>query len=742
MIHENTKSPHTQYIPGSSSPISSPTKPLQSLFLSPVALHLKMEDGVVLDLQIPNGLSYMEKARLDVYSRKVADAHRMFRIRGLEKGQPLRIIICDVAAATACVRFRSNICRSELHLPLITHMEYVVVTKFPDNQQPDKMDIESDCSTPALYNNEKEKMSSKNHKIKIPDNRKRRRKGENWDVAKSIRWLPKVMVKSEQAKAETMRELEKMRADADIKEAKTIVNDDMGRIRRILDYANLLHIMAIILWFYHLLSDMKNVLGSLIADLSRDSLYLFIEVPEMPRDAESNNSSSLQRPDHFIYLQRVVSFASQKFLQPDRALCKHTSCADEATAVAGNDGRRVEAKAKLEAIERGTSSWEVENRLLSLDMGCHLKTFFLREMMVNATLTSALDVRLLKQCCELFQVVLSEGSKNPSVLYLVNRSRKENLARAIEHECCGIGEGATGGAETDHAGANNRVCEVSVLSTTREGARVTILPHNLKKPKEAKTSIRSVTYCKQTWWCRVDGDPLTRADAGVYSTIHGYTKENSSIIVIGLRIHTCPIKMCEKLAIPKAEWPRAINKIFALNHIEEAAVLSTCNRMEIYVIDLSQHRQTWMVIADSLDYEALKRAHVNEILDAIRERGMNNLLADRMKGPPLRVSLDEGLTKTILPVTSPVIGVVTGKFLEQILKAIRTKNVDVDVKNRSTLASASYMVRALGLEKISSGRDAPLRITHVNSRGRLVHLPKAVETPRGRTNKNNLVYAL
>ncbi|GKC60914.1 hypothetical protein Tco_1088512 [Tanacetum coccineum] len=157
----------------------------------------------------------------------------------------------------------------------------------------DKMDIESDCSTPALYSNEKEKMSSKNHKIKIPDNRKRRRKGENWDVAKSIRWLPKVMVKSEQAKAETMRELEIMRADADIKEAKTIVNDDIGRIGRILEYANFL-----------------------IADLSRDSLYLFIEVPEMPRDAESNNSSSLQRPDHFSYLQRVVSFAYQKWCRP------------------------------------------------------------------------------------------------------------------------------------------------------------------------------------------------------------------------------------------------------------------------------------------------------------------------------------------------------------------------------------------------------------------------------------------
>ncbi|KAL8487789.1 hypothetical protein ACS0TY_024203 [Phlomoides rotata] len=69
-----------------------------------------------------------------------------------------------------------------------------------------------------------------------------------------------------------------------------------------------------------------------------------------------------------------------------------------------------------------------------------------------------------------------------------------------------------------------------------------------------------------------------------------YTKERSSIVVIGLSIHTAPVEMREKLAIPEAEWPRAINELCGLNHIEEAAVLSTCNRMEIYVVALSRHR--------------------------------------------------------------------------------------------------------------------------------------------------------
>ncbi|XP_076960346.1 uncharacterized protein LOC143636707 [Bidens hawaiensis] len=95
----------------------------------------------------------------------------------------------------------------------------VVVTKMIENQPSEKMEIETDCSTPALYSNdqEKDKVQIKNHKTRIPDSRKRRRKGENRDVAESIRWLAKVMMRSEQAKAETMQEVEKMRADAEIK---------------------------------------------------------------------------------------------------------------------------------------------------------------------------------------------------------------------------------------------------------------------------------------------------------------------------------------------------------------------------------------------------------------------------------------------------------------------------------------------------------------------------------------------
>ncbi|KAL9313810.1 hypothetical protein ACSQ67_019262 [Phaseolus vulgaris] len=91
-----------------------------------------------------------------------------------------------------------------------------------------------------------------------------------------------------------------------------------------------------------------------------------------------------------------------------------------------------------------------------------------------------------------------------------------------------------------------------------------------------------------------------------------YTKERNSIIVIGLSVHTAPVEMREKLAIPEAEWPRAIAELCSLNHIEEAAVLSTCNRMEIYVLAVSQHRgikevMEWMSKTSSVPVSELSQ---------------------------------------------------------------------------------------------------------------------------------------
>ncbi|CAL9146870.1 unnamed protein product [Musa hybrid cultivar] len=91
-----------------------------------------------------------------------------------------------------------------------------------------------------------------------------------------------------------------------------------------------------------------------------------------------------------------------------------------------------------------------------------------------------------------------------------------------------------------------------------------------------------------------------------------YMKERSSIAVIGLSVHTAPVEMREKLAVPEAQWPRAIGELCSLNHIEEAAVLSTCNRMEIYVVALSWNRgirevMEWMAKTSGIPVSELRQ---------------------------------------------------------------------------------------------------------------------------------------
>ncbi|KAJ7532402.1 hypothetical protein O6H91_13G002400 [Diphasiastrum complanatum] len=95
------------------------------------------------------------------------------------------------------------------------------------------------------------------------------------------------------------------------------------------------------------------------------------------------------------------------------------------------------------------------------------------------------------------------------------------------------------------------------------------------------------------------------------SSFDRYTSEKSSIFVLGLSVHTAPIELREKLSLPEAEWPRAIEELCNQNHIEEAVVLSTCNRMEIYAVAVSwslgvQEVTKWLSKISGIPIEELR----------------------------------------------------------------------------------------------------------------------------------------
>ncbi|HBB30539.1 MAG TPA: glutamyl-tRNA reductase [Cyanobacteria bacterium UBA8803] len=57
-----------------------------------------------------------------------------------------------------------------------------------------------------------------------------------------------------------------------------------------------------------------------------------------------------------------------------------------------------------------------------------------------------------------------------------------------------------------------------------------------------------------------------------------------NIAVVGLSHKTASVEVREKLSIPEAQVESAMTELCSYPHIEEVAILSTCNRMEVYIV--------------------------------------------------------------------------------------------------------------------------------------------------------------
>lgn len=55
-----------------------------------------------------------------------------------------------------------------------------------------------------------------------------------------------------------------------------------------------------------------------------------------------------------------------------------------------------------------------------------------------------------------------------------------------------------------------------------------------------------------------------------------------SLLVVGCNHHRADLALLERLAVPADELPKALRSLIGLEHVVEAVVLSTCNRVEIY----------------------------------------------------------------------------------------------------------------------------------------------------------------
>lgn len=81
-----------------------------------------------------------------------------------------------------------------------------------------------------------------------------------------------------------------------------------------------------------------------------------------------------------------------------------------------------------------------------------------------------------------------------------------------------------------------------------------------------------------------------------------------SLLTVGLNHHTAPLSVRETVAFPPEQCDRALACLTALPDVREGAILSTCNRTEIYALaqtDSSHHLQRWICEQRGLDAASL-----------------------------------------------------------------------------------------------------------------------------------------
>ena len=78
------------------------------------------------------------------------------------------------------------------------------------------------------------------------------------------------------------------------------------------------------------------------------------------------------------------------------------------------------------------------------------------------------------------------------------------------------------------------------------------------------------------------------------------------IIALGLNHHTAPVEVREKLAFTESDQPQALMRLVEEYGLSEAAILSTCNRSEFYMVGDDERglEQAQRFLADTRDVDA------------------------------------------------------------------------------------------------------------------------------------------
>jgi len=202
-----------------------------------------------------------------------------------------------------------------------------------------------------------------------------------------------------------------------------------------------------------------------------------------------------------------------------------------------------------------------------------------------------------------------------------------------------------------------------------------------------------------------------------------------SLITLGINHKTAPLELRERLAFTPQTLPEALLSLKKLSNVEEASILSTCNRTEIYCVTSADNDRAiihWFSKFHGLDEDQIKQhiylhAHEETIRHAMEVAcGLDSMvlgepqIAGQMKDA-YAVANENG-----------TIGQLLGKLYQRVFAVSKQVRTDTDIGSSPVsvaFAAVSLAKQIFGELKqttvllVGAGETIELTARHLNSQG-------------------------
>src|SRR5699024_7762331 len=97
-------------------------------------------------------------------------------------------------------------------------------------------------------------------------------------------------------------------------------------------------------------------------------------------------------------------------------------------------------------------------------------------------------------------------------------------------------------------------------------------------------SCRKAAFDRRNGHCGRAGRKIGRSEARLSQATERKTHHVMSLNALGINHRRAPVALRERVAFAGEALPRALTELRALPQVREAALLSTCNRTELYAV--------------------------------------------------------------------------------------------------------------------------------------------------------------